>query len=69
MPAWKQFDRPADFNSHLLMKQNHWARFCAVHAEFTPGRTKGIDYMFAGETRRLKKSVVAPSSSEMPNSK
>lgn len=42
---------------------------CAVHAEFTPGRAKGIDYMFAGETRRLKKTVVAPESSEMPNSK
>lgn len=34
--------------------------------EFTPGRTKGIDYMFAGETRRIKKTVAAPASNEAP---
>lgn len=37
-------------------------------AEFTPGRAKGIDYMFAGENRRLKKSVTPPTSTEAPSS-
>lgn len=34
----------------------------AVRAEFTPGKSKGIDYMFGGEQRRLKKTVAQPSS-------
>ena len=37
-------------------------------AEFTPGKAKGIDYMFAGGDRRLKKTVTAPVSSEAPSS-
>jgi hypothetical protein len=41
---------------------------CVSRAEFTPGRTKGIDYMFAGETRRIKKTVAAPASNEAPMS-
>lgn len=42
---------------------------CVLNAEFTPGKTKGIDYIFNGEVRRLKKTVTPPSSTEAPNSK
>jgi hypothetical protein len=42
--------------------------YACVRAEFTPGRAKGIDYMFAGENRRLKKTVAAPTSTEAPSS-
>jgi hypothetical protein len=41
---------------------------CIRNAEFTPGRSKGIDYIFAGENRRLKKAAAAPTSTEAPSS-
>jgi len=43
--------------------------YIVLNAEFTPGKTKGIDYIFNGEVRRLKKTVTPPSSAEAPNSK
>lgn len=37
--------------------------------DFTPGKAKGIDYMFSGEARRLKKPAETPVSKEAPQSK